>query len=217
MMKKYFVLGLMLSAGLLLNNSILFAQTKASDKTNITAQTTQPTTAQNSTKSNKTALLLRPAIQLDSITPVKLTEKYSDEIYVAVSEFNSSGKNRYYTIPQSPVYWPGNGVSQISNFQLWQGKLPAGSATEVIVSLIERDTPPWSLDDLIGVVKIKMENKAGKIKYEWYQDGKLISTQKTEVDVLLTGSEGIYRAKLSLILRSSTKAERNPDAVKDKK
>ena len=134
-----------------------------------------------------------------------------------MSEFNSNGKNRYYTIPQSPVYWPDKSVNQISNFQLWQGKLPAKGATEVIISLIEQDTPPWNLDDLIGVIKIKMMNDAGQLRYEWYQDGKLIGRQKDKISIHLMGQEGIYKANLSLIMRNSTKAEVNRNAVMDQK
>jgi hypothetical protein len=111
------------------------------------------------------------------------------------------------------VYWPQKSVTQISNFQLWQGKLPVGGATEVIISLIEKDTPPWQLDDLISIVKIKLMNKGGKISYEWYQDGKLISKKNAKVAVLLKGSDGVYKATLSLILRDNTKAERSPNAM----
>jgi hypothetical protein len=205
-MKKWAKLALLLAAGLLASNSVLAAQATAADNTSAT--TTAP-----AIKAGKTTKPLRPAIQLDSIMPLKKTEKGGNEIYVGMSEFNSNGKNRYYTIPQSPVYWPQKSVTQISNFQLWQGKLPAGGATEVIISLIEKDTPPWKLDDLISIVKIKMMNKGGKISYEWYQDGKLISTKNAKVTVLLKGSQGGYKATLSLIMRDGTKAERSPNEM----
>ena len=200
MAKKWVVLGTVLFIGFM-SNSLLYAENSSA--------TTE--------KSNNKTTLLRPAIQLDSLVPIKKTEKNKDEIYVSVSEFNSNGKNRYYTIPQSPVYWPDKSVNQISNFQLWQGKLPAKGATEVIISLIEQDTPPWNLDDLIGVIKIKMMNDAGQLRYEWYQDGKLIGRQKDKISIHLMGQEGIYKANLSLIMRNSTKAEVNRNAVMDQK
>lgn len=199
-MKKSFIWAFLLVAGILVSNSVLAAPTTVASKTSATA--TAPAV--------KAAKPLRPAIQLNSITPLKEIEKNGNEIYVGISEFNSNGKNRYYTIPQSPVYWPKKSVMQISNFQLWQGKLPAGGATEVIISLIEKDTPPWDLDDLIGIVKVKMINKGGKISYEWYQDNKLISKKNAKVTVLLKSSEGDYKATLSLIMRDNTKAERSP-------
>ncbi len=204
-MKRWLIL-----TALLASNSILAAQTTVADKTSATSTA-------SAVKVDKTTKPLRPAIQLDSITPQKKAEKGGNEIYVGMSEFNSNGKNRYYTIPQSPVYWPQKSVTQISNFQLWQGKLPVGGATEVIISLIEKDTPPWKLDDLISTVKIKMMNKDGKIRYEWYQDGKLVSTKNAKVTVLLKGSQGDYKATLSLIMRDDTKAERSPDTVMDKR
>lgn len=201
MMKKGIVWGTVLFIGLFMVNSLLYAEN----------------TSTTVVKSNSKTALLRPAIQLDSLVPIKKTEKDKDEIYVSVSEFNSNGKNRYYTIPQSPVYWPDKSVNQISNFQLWQGKLPAKGATEVIISLIEQDTPPWNLDDLIGVIKIKMMNDAGQLRYEWYQDGKLIGRQKDKISIHVMGHEGIYKANLSLIMRNSTKAEVNRNAVMDQK
>lgn len=198
MIKKWAILGSMLLVSLFLSNSLLYAANSSGSKP---------------TKAN----LLRPAIQLDSIVPLKGTEKAKDEVYVSVSEFNSNGKNRYYTIPQSPVYWPEKSVNQISNFQLWQGKLPAAAATEVVISLIEQDTPPWNLDDLISVIKVKMMNDAGQLHYEWYQDGKLIGRQKDKISIHLIGHDGIYKANLSLIMRNSTKAEVSRNAVTDKK
>lgn len=204
-MKKWAIGTMLLAAGVLTSNSILAALTTVADKPSTTV--TAP-----DVKAPKTVKLLRPAIQLDSIAPLKKIAKSGNEIYVSISEFNSNGKNRYYTIPQSPVYWPQKSMDQISHFQLWQGKLPTGGATEVIISLIEKDTPPWNLDDLISVVKVKMINQAGKINYEWYQDGKLISKEKSNVKVLLKASNGGYEANLSLIMRNSTKAERSLDA-----
>ena len=200
-MRNWLILGVVCATLSLMGVTDVFAQTQGNA----------------STTTDQKALLLRPAIQLDSITAVKQTEKGGDEIYVGIAEFNSNGKNRYYTIPQSPVYWPAQGLNQISNFQLWQGKLPAGGATEVVISLIEQDTPPWDLDDLIGVVKVKMVNDKGTIHYEWYQDGKLISKKQQSVNVMLTGSGGLYRATLSLLMRDNNKAAASPDPVKDKK
>ena len=151
--------------------------------------------------------LLRPAIQLDDIVSIKTMGKSVDNIYVSISEFNSKGRDRYYTIPQSPVYWPEKSIREINNFQLWQGKLRAMGATEVVISLIEQDTPPWHLDDLISVIKIKMVNQAGQIQYEWYQDGKLIAKQKNTVEIQFKGSNEVYKAHFSLILRDSTKVK----------
>lgn len=200
-MKKWLIMGSVLLAGLLIGNSLVYAAN----------------TAVTTTKSKSASTLLRPAIQLDSIVPVKGTETAKNEIYVSVSEFNSNNKNRYYTIPQSPVYWPKKSMDQISNFQLWQGKLPTAGAAEVVISLIERDTPPWKLDDLISVIKVKMINNGGQLYYEWYQDGKLIDKQKDKIMIDLNGSSATYKASFSLLLRSGTKAQRSPDAVMDKK
>lgn len=152
-------------------------------------------------------ILLRPAIQLDDIVSIKTIGKSVDNIYVSISEFNSKGRNRYYTVPQSPVYWPGKSIHEINNFQLWQGKLPVMAATEVVISLIEEDTPPWHLDDLISVIKIKMVNQDGQIQYEWYQDGKLIAKQKNTVAIQFKGSNEVYKAHFSLILRDSARAK----------
>ncbi len=176
----------------------------------------QAASMQASEKLNKN-FLLRPAIQLDKIEPLKVVEKVGDEIYVGITEFNSNGKNSYYTIPQSPVYWPSESLTQIHSLQVWQGKLIDAQSTEVIISLIEQDTPPWDLDDLIGVVKVKMINQAGKLSYQWYQDGQLLKQNKSSIKVILHGSAGLYKAELSLFLRDSTKAQASPDAVKDKK
>ncbi len=152
-------------------------------------------------------MLLRPAIQLDDILPMKKIDKSVDNIYVSISEFNSKGRDRYYTIPQSPVYWPEKSLHEINNFQLWQGKLPVMGATEVVISLIEQDTQPWHLDDLISVIKIKMVNQDGQIQYQWYQDGKLIAKQKNTVEIQFKSSNEGYKAHFSLILRDSARAK----------
>lgn len=124
-----------------------------------------------------------PKIILSSIKQIHSQEK-SDEIYFLVSDLSAKHES-FYTIPGnypyfpsdrvpryrassalvSHAHWKENELSSVRNTVLWQRPLKAEEATEILISLVEADAPPWDLDDTLGTLKIKFINHDNKLKF----------------------------------------------------
>ena len=78
----------------------------------------------------------------------------------------------------------------MKNVTLWTGDLAPNESLEIILSLTERDAPPWDIDDLIGSVKVKLHESKDGLKDEWALYAKRELT--TEVD----GSADVHEFKM---------------------
>lgn len=107
-----------------------------------------------------------PTLILDSISQIKTSEKYGDEIYWVVTEFKSSRKNLQYMVPQSPVHWPAKALSSIRNLKLWEGKLSQGQSSILYLELVEHDASPFDVDDSIGSMRLVIKNDKGQLKVD---------------------------------------------------
>jgi hypothetical protein len=131
---------------------------------------------------------LTPNLFVESLTIHKTVEKGGDEMYFSVTEYPSTGKGKTINIPPSPLSWTSDQVRDLKNLKLWGGNLAEGESTEVIVELIEHDLPPWNVDDLIGVFKIKLMNQDGKLVTEWSQS----NLQKITPEKIKQGESILY-------------------------
>ena len=107
---------------------------------------------------------ISPSVQLLSIKAVATAEKYGDELYMTVTSYPSKGKASHYQVPKFPLHWPSEHLGKIRNITLWNGNIDKGQAVELVMSLVEQDTPPWNTNDLIGTIKVKLHNKNGKLE-----------------------------------------------------
>ena len=106
-------------------------------------------------------------IYLVDIHAETTTEKHGDELYFMITELNSNGDNRQYTLPHLPITWPSEAIEQIHNLLLWDGDLEDGESSEVIIELVERDAPPFNTDESLGSARVKLENKKGHLRWQW--------------------------------------------------
>ena len=141
---------------------------------------------------NETHPPVVPTLYLKAIKAKVQTEKNGDEVYLAITEFRHGGKNRHYTVPQFPLYWPSDALAQISALKIWKTALGPGESTEVVVSFIEHDMPPWNTDDMIGGIKIKMVNDKGSLKTHWMP----ISNETKEQTLAIKG-DAVHRYELT--------------------
>lgn len=145
-----------------------------------------------------------PTLYLKAIQAKTQTEVSGDEVYLAITEFSPGGKNRHYTVPQFPLRWPAGALPHIADLALWKTVLGSGESTEVVVSVVEHDTPPWNLDDMIGSIKIKMLNEKGVLKSQWIPIDKeareqtVIEKEKTVHSYPLRGEGGHYQVDFLL-------------------
>lgn len=117
--------------------------------------------------SNESASINKFKLGLQSIEANKMSESGGDEVYVSVAEFNNYGKPSYFRVPSYPTYWLSKHFKSVKNVRLWEREFSDGEAAQLIISVIERDVPPWNVDDLIGAVKVNVSQKDGIINIEW--------------------------------------------------
>ena len=77
------------------------------------------------------------------------------------------------------LHWDSNHLQKLQHEKLWSLDLRDNQAIEIFVAVVEHDTPPWDLDDVIGSIKIKIKNQQGKITSKWSFLGDKKSVQLT--------------------------------------
>ncbi len=110
-------------------------------------------------------------LKLLKIKAHSTTEKSGDELYFDVLEFGDDRRARHFHIPKFPHHWPSSILSKINNIPLWQGTANKTGDLKLIVSLLEKDAPPWNNNDLIGAFEITIRLKADQIQFEVKQQG----------------------------------------------
>ena len=112
------------------------------------------------------AKTLTPEVTLKKIEMVKSHEK-RDELYLAVTEFPSTGLPSHTQVPKFPMFWPSTHLDKVTDFKVWAKALKPGDSATLILALIEKDAAPWNTDDLVGEVKLHVKNDNGKLIASW--------------------------------------------------
>lgn len=139
-------------------------------------------------------------IILTDITMITPTESSGDELYFSVTEYSSVERPNHYLVPNFPTHWLSDHLEQIKRVELWSKTLKADESVTVIISLLERDAPPWNVDDLIGTVKFKIHRVDGEVQTEMSLPNLEIAKPFGDVknEFVLTGDQGEYRIKLEV-------------------
>lgn len=145
---------------------------------------------------------VHPKIKLMSLKTIKQSEKGGDELYLAITVYPSKGRPSQTYFPKQPLYWPSKHIDRIKPTSIWDKRLFDGDGATVIIALIERDTPPWNIDDLVGEVQLKLRNNAKGLDSQWTvltrgAEGKL-SGDGNEHVADLKGPGGHYQLTLKL-------------------
>lgn len=141
---------------------------------------------------------VHPKLILKSIKQVSAQES-RDEIYFLVSDLNAK-KKVLYTVPghkhpfvrnQPPPhpnysmshphqFWTDKTLSDVHNVTLWSRPLTNNTGTQLVISLIEFDTPPWDVDDTLGSIKLNLKNSNNQLNYRLipYSNTQLIQQKK---------------------------------------
>jgi L-fucose mutarotase/ribose pyranase (RbsD/FucU family) len=144
---------------------------------------------------------LKLAVNLMEIKKLVTTESHGDELYFAMTEYSSHARSRHYLVPRYPTHWLSRHLQAVVDVGLWEKTLAVGESAEIIFSLIERDAPPWFVDDLIGTVKLRVRNHEGHLEKRWTMPNKKITeplAQKSNTFVM-TGDEGEYHVTFKLL------------------
>lgn len=152
--------------------------------------------AASATKSQLTKVNL----VLQQITGHVTTEKRGDEVYFDILEYGDNRTPRHYHVPKKPHYWPSAILSKIKDQSLWQGAVSDGNNVKLIVSLMEKDVPPWNNNDLIGVFKLEIKSENGELRFFYsLMEPKAKVENSAAVfrkNINMTGNDGQYEIKL---------------------
>lgn len=107
------------------------------------------------------------SIKLDVLEMIHAQEQGGDELYFSITEFPEKQAPRHYRVPSYPTHWMSDHLKNVKNIVLWQKSYPTCEKTDVLISLVEADLPPWNVDDLLGSVEFKVTCEQGKMKTEW--------------------------------------------------
>ena len=107
------------------------------------------------------------SIKLDVLEKIHAQEKSGDELYFTVTEFPENKAPRHYRIPSYPTHWMSDYLKNVKNITLWQKSFATCEKTDVLISLVEADLPPWNVDDLLGSVEFKVTCDKGALKTQW--------------------------------------------------
>jgi hypothetical protein len=149
----------------------------------------------------ETDAVLHPKVIVQSIEVIKQAERYGDEVYLVVTEFNSRNENKQYTIPRYPITWPSRALDKVHDLKIWSGDLEEGEEVHLMLELVEHDAPPFNADDSIGSADLTLKNHKGTLKVEWDSHYGMIEHEKkqddgkTSYDYKFTGESGEYRVK----------------------
>jgi hypothetical protein len=144
-------------------------------------------------------------INLVKLKAVQPSEKAGDELYMNITVYPSQGHSQNFQVPDHPMHWLTKHVNKIDNLTVWHGELKSGESTNIVLSLIEKDAPPFNPDDLIGTVNVFIKNDNGKLVTTWKlpnrTDAKPVEVTEAGKEQLfkLTGEDSIYEATFSFI------------------
>lgn len=151
------------------------------------------------------AQALAITVNLSSIKAEMISEKNNDEIYFSITKYSNMGKSSQIDVPIRPTYWLSSKLVKVKNVTLWQGELQANEEVKLILSLLEKDAPPWNLNDHIGSLQLVLKNISGKLQLKWelpnFADLPEIEmvTKGNSGDFIFKGNDSRYRVKLTVV------------------
>ncbi len=137
-------------------------------------------------------------VSLEQLKKIKSTESQGDELYFSVTEYSSIERPRTYLLPNFPTHWLSEHLSEIKDLALWQKNIDKNESIMLVISLLERDAPPWNTDDLIGTLKLKIYHEDGQLKHVWQipNHKEVEMTDKNKQQFIFSGDSGKYELDL---------------------
>ena len=110
---------------------------------------------------------LKPELILDHIETITPQEHRGDELYLSISASKKDSPTEYIRIPNHPIHWTSNKVSNLSKVPMWSQEIAPGTSVVVVTSLVDEDMPYWNIDDIIGSVRLRIKNENGVLMTSW--------------------------------------------------
>lgn len=162
-------------------------------------------TEQKMAQANDQTNIVKFDLQLVAMKAIKTSER-TDELFMAVTSYPSKGRSLHREVPAFPRYWLSSHLQGVQNVSLWKGQLKPDEKVTIHLSLVERDSPPFDTDDLVGTVLVKIKNSKGTLDIQWIKHGSKDTGKKASVanaigarDFVLTGNNSEYAKTLAII------------------
>ncbi|MBT4964490.1 MAG: hypothetical protein HON32_09975 [Francisellaceae bacterium] len=144
-------------------------------------------------------------LEVSALSVTKESESGGDEVYLSIVEYSNYGKSSYFRVPSYPTYWLAKHLKSVKKVRLWEHEFSNGEATQLIVSIVERDLPPWNVDDLIGAIKINLHQKDGALIVEWdphhfQNEAKVDEKEPGKPVFVLNGNDSVYEISFDTII-----------------
>lgn len=142
---------------------------------------------------------------LNKVKVVKAQEIDGDELYFTTSVYRKNESTVYSRIPEKPAYFNPLMIKKAANLSLWSGDLTQGQSVAVVISLNELDQMLLDPDELIGSMRVIIQNDKGSLKTRWSIPNRMegpetIAGQKGDIQKFdLFGPNGHYEVYLSLV------------------
>jgi len=139
-------------------------------------------------------------IKVDAIRLIKMQERRGDELYFNVTEYSESGPPRFYQVPSFPGHWLSKFVEGVNNVSLWNKDFNQCENVRLVISFIERDIPPWNVDDLLGTVNLNIQCENNKLVGTWSIPDKSITkvSKNKENKFVFFGDGAEYRVQFKI-------------------
>lgn len=153
------------------------------------------------------------SVKLQAIEKIHSQELSGDELYFTITEFPVGKPPSYYQIPSFPTHWLSAHLGNIKDIVLWKKSVQACENIDVIFSLVEKDLPPWNLNDDLGTVELKVRCDNGQVKANWS-----VPNPKTAASIIdggsafsFTGNKAEYHAVFKFEDKPSSLKETESD------
>lgn len=139
---------------------------------------------------------------IDKLDIVEHSETYGDEVFVHILESHGEVVSDTY-FPDYPFYFRDGHLENFERTQVWSKELKDNDEVTLFISLIEKDAPPWNIDDLVGELTLTLSKKDGQIYSKWEivdpedLDKFVVKTDKN-IDLEFFNHNGRYHLDLSL-------------------
>jgi len=141
---------------------------------------------------------LRPSLVLNQIRVIAASESGGDELYFDIGIYQSNQPTQYLRIPKKPMHWSSAIVDKIKEVPLWSQSLKSGQAVTLIVSLIDRDRSSMNPDDLIGTIRVDLNNDKGHLKTRWSMPNRPASIGNKAMQKFDLMGEGRYEVSFTV-------------------
>lgn len=141
-------------------------------------------------------------LYVDNLDILEHSERFGDEVFLHVLESDGEQVKETY-FPQYPFYFRDGHLENFQSTMIWERDIAPGQVVKLFVSFIEKDAPPWNIDDLIGQIDLTLQGTQVGIDPSWslaepQEKSAVLSQSDRAMSLELSNNNGRYLLDLSL-------------------